>query len=106
MTGTGVTYRRDETVITGNKAQHNDETKILDAEGNLVLDDPKHHVTGDKAHVEQNKSLAIITGNVVIVLKPEEEAANNGAPPATGSENDRQKVGSEKKHGGTITCDR
>jgi hypothetical protein len=105
-TGTHFTYRRDDTVITGDKARHNNKTRILDAEGNLTLDDPKHHVTGDKAHVERDKSLAVITGNIVIVLKPEKEEANAGAPTSADTGNDSQKVQSEKKHGGTVTCDR
>lgn len=92
------TYTEDDMVVTGAKARYNKNTSVLDANGNLVLDDPKHHVTGDKAHVDNSRKakLAIFTGSVVIVLKPK-------AQPADAPAND---VASEKGKGGTITCDR
>src|SRR5579871_418215 len=106
MSGTDFTFTRDDMVVTGKKAQHNNDTLVLDAEGNLVVDDLKHHVTGDKAHIERKKALAVITGNVVIVLKPEEAPANGAAPAPPETKNDRQQLQEDKKRGGTITCDR
>jgi len=98
ITGRDFTYKEEDMVVTGAKAHYNKNTKVLDADGNLVLDDPKHHVTGDKAHVDNSRKgkLAIITGSVIIVLKPKDK-------PVDAPAND---VADEKGKGGTITCDR
>ena len=103
-TGTDFKYTEKDTVITGDKARYDRRNEILDTESNLVLDDPKHHATGDKAHIERNKHLAIITGNVIIVLKPETAPPDPNAAP--NPDKDRQNAQDEKKRGGTITCDR
>lgn len=98
MSAREFTYKDRDTVVTGAKARWNKKTEVLDAEGNLALDDPKHHVTGEKAHVDDSKKskLAIITGSVIIVLKPKDKAAGSAASDVEG----------EKGKGGTITCDR
>ena len=51
------------------------------------MDDSKHHLTADKAHVEhvdKNKSLrlVVLTGHAVMVLKPESAATSGPVPPA------------------------
>jgi hypothetical protein len=96
VTGKNFTYTENDMVVTGAKARYNKNTKVLDAEGSLTMDNPKHHVTGDIAHVETKKSVkhAVFNGNVVIVIKPKETT-----PGSTDN------VASEKGKGGTITCD-
>jgi len=96
MTAKDFTYTENDMVVTGSKARYNKNSKILDAEGMLAMDNPKHHVTGDVAHVETKKSVkhAVFNGNVVIVIKPKETTPGSG-----------DEVASEKGKGGTITCD-
>ena len=70
-TGRNFTYREKDTVITGQKAQYNRDEKRLLAEGSLVLNDPEHHVVGDKADVDNSaKKLAIITGSCLLYTSP------------------------------------
>jgi hypothetical protein len=109
MTGRDFTYKDkdDNLVVTGVYAQYNNDTEVLDAKGSLVMDDPKHHVTGDKAHVERKIQLAVTTGNVVIVLKPKEEptgGAVSATPTGTG-QNSKESFSKDRNRGGTITCD-
>jgi len=104
-TADNFTYRSKDTVITGAKVRHNTKLKILDAEGKLALDDPKHHMTGDKAHVEEDKKLAVFDGNVMLVMKPEETAADSGANKEPDKGKEDQDVGVEKKFGGVVNCD-
>lgn len=94
--GRMITYSVDDMTVTGDKGRYNKNTHVLEADGHLVMDDAKHHVTGDKAHVDDSKKakLAIITGSVVIVLKPKDDAQTT---------DDVQK---EKGKGAVITCDR
>lgn len=121
--GRNFRYVEGETTVTGDAFRYNSKQKQLDAEGHLVLDDLKHHVTGDKATVDNSrKKLAIITGHVVLVLKPESEAqgspppgAVKGAvglapievpgktPPPT---EEKEDAGAIRRHGVTATCDR
>ncbi len=68
--GRNVVYTEGDTTVKGANAVYNKKTEELDVQGNLELNDPKHHVSGDKSHVDRKKLLAIITGNVVITLKP------------------------------------
>jgi lipopolysaccharide assembly outer membrane protein LptD (OstA) len=94
--GRMITYTVDDMKVTGDKGRYNKNTKVLEADGNLVMDDAKHHVTGDKAHVDDSKKakLAIITGHVVIVLKAKDDSQNT------------EDVQKEKSKGAVITCDR
>ena len=98
-TGTNFIYKEMEEnlVITGKQAKYNDKTFVMDLSGNIVLDDVKHHVTGDKAHIDdsQNSKLAVFTGNVVIVLKPKTDL------PADATDSAKQ-----RGKGATITCDK
>jgi hypothetical protein len=97
ITARDFTYRADDMTVTGAKGRYNKNSKVLDAESNLVMDDPEHHVTGDKAHVDNGKAkLSIFTGSVIVVVKPKDKPAAAG-----GSD-----VADEKGNGGTITCDR
>src|SRR5204863_6058405 len=59
-------YTEDDMTVTGVKARYSDKTRVLEAEGNLVLDDPKHHTTGEKARYDNRADvkLAVITGKV------------------------------------------
>jgi lipopolysaccharide export system protein LptA len=111
----------DAMTFTGDKMRVDDRTgkKTADAEGSIVIDDEKHHVTSEKAHVAyaNSKKLAILSGNVVIVIKPDKETAS--APPAPpagaqavpggggapGSDDDKPAVQKDRGQGGTLTCD-
>jgi lipopolysaccharide assembly outer membrane protein LptD (OstA) len=98
-TGRNFVYKRGEMTITGNKARYDEKNKRLLAEGNLTMDDTQYHGTGDKADVDDGpKKLAIITGNIKIVLKPKKEEKPN--PDA------KEDVGSSRRRGGTVTCER
>jgi len=94
--GKNLVYTEGDMKFTGMTAVYNKNSKELDAQGNLELDDPKHHVTGDKSHVDRKKQLATITGNVVITLKPTPPDPNLPANP------DADK---ERKFPIIITCD-
>lgn len=96
-TARDIKYTEDDTVVTGDKGRYNKTTRQLFAQGHLVMDDPKHHVTGGKADVDNKKKIAIITENVVMVLKPAPDKANEKADAS---------VNSERKQGIVITCDR
>lgn len=125
--GRNFTFKQDDLTVTGTTARYNDKTKVLLAEGNLVMEDPKYRITAQKANVDNSKKkLAILTGSVVIVLKPSDnKPPDNGkaapvgvapivvpgqtAPPADtppDGEKKRENVGDNRKRGGTITCDR
>jgi lipopolysaccharide export system protein LptA len=80
-------YTRGDTVISGSTARYNSKTDTLDTDDPVVMDDPKHHLTADKAHVEHAKNkpslrLVVLTGHAVMVLKPEKPAAPAEVPPA------------------------
>ena len=93
--------------LTGDHVQVNDDEKIIDADGHLVMDDPKQHVTGDKIHVEDKDKakVAVMTGNVVIDIKPKEKADDPKAanPPA---DDKNAEVKGERGRGVNITCDK
>ncbi len=95
--GKNVVYTEGDMKFTGLTAVYNDKTKELDAQGSLELDDPKHHVTGDRSHVDRKKQMATIAGSVVITLKP--------TPPDPGvpADSDRAK---QHQYPIIITCDR
>ncbi len=95
-TANAFTYTEKDTTVKGDKGRYNKNTGQLAAQGNLVMDDPQHHVTGNKADVDNKNKIAIITENVVMIVKP---APDKSAvkPDAT--------VGSERKQGIVITCD-
>ncbi|MCW3099048.1 MAG: LPS-assembly protein LptD [Chthonomonadaceae bacterium] len=95
--GQGVVYTEGDMKFTGQTAVYNRNTQELDAQGNLDLDDPKHHVTGDKSHVDRKKQLATIKGNVVITLKPTPPDPNLPPDPDTAK---------QRKYPVIITCDR
>ena len=100
-TGRDVVYKEDDMVVTGAKARYtrfNKNTGMLEAEGNLVLDDPKYHITGDKASYDNraNAKIAIVTGTVVIVIKPKDKP----------SDTNPSDVAKQKSNGATIYCDR
>jgi lipopolysaccharide export system protein LptA len=131
-TGRNFRYVEGDTTVTGAAARYNDRTKLLDAEGNLVMEDPKHRVTAEKANVDRKKKLAILTGSVVLTLKPKDAAAPpapNDSPPPAGkgavglapiqvpgkmppSEENRTEANKQedadqaRRRGGTATCDR
>lgn len=98
--GHAFTYVNGSRVITGDNVRYNagKNKKVLDADGHLVMDDPQNHVTGQKAHVEELIGLATITGDVVMVAKPDNSA------PATGNQGAAD-IGGAKRQGAIITCD-
>ena len=97
MTARDFKYTENDMVVTGEQGRYNKAKGQLLAQGNLVMDDPKHHVTGGKADVDNKKKLAIITENVVMIVKP--SASGSPAKPD-------ESVNSERKQGIVITCDR
>jgi lipopolysaccharide export system protein LptA len=101
------TYREGPMTITGQFVRYDDKKKALIAEGNLVLNDNRYHITADKADVNygKSKSLAILTGKtVVITLKPSDngETTNPNAPPD--SVRSREETAAERKNPVVITC--
>lgn len=90
-------YSEKDLTVKGAKARYGKRSKILEAEGSLVLDDPKHHMTGDKARYDSHTEVkhAIITGSVVIVMKPKENVPGDPAGD----------VDKEKSKGATAYCD-
>ena len=95
--GKNVIYTEGNMKFTALTAVYNDTTKQLDAQGNLELDAPKHHLTGDKAHVDRKKQQAVITGGVIITLKPTPPDPNIPANPDTAK---------QRQYPVIITCDR
>ena len=89
-------YAREDMTVTGDKGRYNKYSHKMLIDGNLVMDDPKHHVTGSKADVDDVKKIAIITENVVMVVKP--------APDKDSAKPDAD-LNSERKQGIVITCD-
>jgi hypothetical protein len=76
-------YTRADSVTTGDHGSFKEVNAknhegILDVYGNLVYDDPKHHATCNKGHIDMTAKLAVFTESVVLTLKPETDA--NGAP--------------------------
>ena len=71
-TARNITYTDSDLIVLADYGKDFDKTKEMVAEGHLSLDDAKQHVTADKIHVydEASKKLAVITGNVIIKLKP------------------------------------
>ena len=105
VTSTGITtahhftYTKADRVITGDNGRYDRENGILDADGHLVMDDPQHHITGQKSHVEEKKALATLTGDVVLVLKPDTKAA------AANEKANGNGVEGAKSQGAVVTCD-
>ena len=95
-TASDITYTEDDMKVTGDKGRYNKKAHQLLSQGHLVMDDPKHHVTAEKADVDNSKKIAIITENVIMVMKPAPDSAN--AKPDSD-------VNSERKQGIVITCD-
>lgn len=111
VTGGRFEYREKDAVITGDIARWDDSKKILDASGHLVFDDPSHHATGDRAHVEDQKGLSDIRENVILILKPQgsvgsggEALGTGGGAAGAGSGHDAD-ADSMKRHGVKVTCD-
>lgn len=93
-------FTRADSTTTGEHAHYKSnadkKTGVLDADGNLVYEDPKHRATCNKAHVDTKTKVAIFTENVVLVLKPDKPApgaaaglrpalTTGGAPITTGT---------------------
>jgi lipopolysaccharide assembly outer membrane protein LptD (OstA) len=95
--GKNVVYTEGDMKFTGMTAVYNKNSRELDAQGSLELDDPKHHVTGDKSHVDRKKQLAIMKGNIVITLKPTPPDPAVPADPNTAK---------QRQYPVIITCDR
>jgi lipopolysaccharide assembly outer membrane protein LptD (OstA) len=95
--GTNLLYIDGDLRCTAMKAVYNKKTNEVDAQGNLQIDDPKHHVSGDRSHVERNKQMATMAGSVVITLKP--------TPPGPGVTPDSDSA-KQRRFPVIITCDR
>ena len=94
-TGHNFTYTQGSRTITGDNGRYNNKSGVLDADGHLVMDDPEHHGTCQKAHVEETKALAVLTGDVVLTLKPQK---------ATPADNPND-ISAGKNQGAVVTCD-
>ncbi len=127
-------YVEHDTTMTCAQLHYNDHKKVMVMEGDIVMEDPDHRITGEKANVDYgNKKLAIITDNVVLTLKSESKEhagdAGKGAPspaaskgnvgvapidppdkataaPASDNSKQEENVGKARQRGGTATCDR
>ena len=95
--GKDVVYTDGDVKVTGQTAVYNDNSKQLEAQGDLQIDDPKHHVSGDRSHVDRRKQMATIAGSVVITLKP--------TPLAPGAPTDTD-AAKQRRYPIIITCDR
>jgi lipopolysaccharide export system protein LptA len=78
-----VAVDKDTTVI-GDLCKLHDKKKVAEATGNLKITDPQADATGDKALVyyAKSKKLLVITGNVLITVKPKEKSSKPGEPAA------------------------
>jgi hypothetical protein len=104
MTAKQFTYTEQDRVVTGDSAKYFSKTKELDADGNLVMDDPKHHITATHCHVDQKKKLSVITGSVVIQLKPgKTQPASNANPTPAASGDNRAATGKDGAAGSHST---
>ncbi|MCS6777371.1 MAG: hypothetical protein RMJ43_11890 [Chloroherpetonaceae bacterium] len=101
VSGTSFVYTEGDLKVTGSRARYNNASQILIAEGNLVMEDPKYRITGDRAEVNHAKDqkIAVITGNVQIVIKPKEQPADAGNA-------GNADLGEARRAGGVIRCDR
>lgn len=80
-------YTRDGLVISGSTGRYNEKADTVDSDDPVVLDDKKHHITSDKAHVEhvekkRSLRLVVLTGHAVMVLKPDLPANSDKVAPA------------------------
>ena len=99
------TYTSSDMIATGKHAVYHQKKQFLTATGEIVIDDSKNHVTGDKAEVDDspNKKLAIITGKVVITVKPK---ADPTKPVSTSGNKKEVNVADERNRGVVVTCNR
>jgi lipopolysaccharide export system protein LptA len=127
-----VTATSDEgTVIVTDVWQWDEKAKTAKATGNLKMTDPQADATSDQANVfyKRDKRLLVLTGNVVIFVKPKQDsqaASPAGATPTgpapvvlqdgkltartgpqpTANKEDEESPNSARKHPATITCDK
>jgi len=100
--------------------------QTANATGNMSVTDKQADVTGEKAVVyfARSKRLAVVTGNVVILVKPKKDDAQPAAPtvPSTGpapvsfqngkpvvepkTSQEDESASDARKHPSTITCDK
>lgn len=124
--GVNLRYTAEDITATGNTAKYHEDTEVLEAEGNIVIDTEKAHITGNKVVVDDSakKKLAIITENVIMEVKPKkkvDEAPKPGdkiqekpgskiAKPdgeTNGAKDDKKvSVSEERGRGITVYCDR
>ncbi len=116
-TGTNFVYTSEDMKATGNTAKYHEDTEILEAEGNIVIDTEKAHITGNKAVVDDSakKKLAIITENVIIEVKPKKKPEEPAKPdekapanptPQESKEPKKASVSEERNRGITVFCDK
>ncbi|MDE2126617.1 MAG: hypothetical protein KGJ62_08510 [Armatimonadetes bacterium] len=104
-TATGLIALDGKTRFTADSATWSDATHIMKADGHLTMDDAAHHVTANLATVHYaSPRHALLTGDVVMVVKPAETpdaAPAAGGRPSSGAE----RIHSARAHGFTVTCD-
>jgi hypothetical protein len=123
-----VTDMEEGTVFKADLIHVNNKKGVqtANATGNMSVTDKQADVTGEKAVVyfARSKRLAVVTGNVVILVKPKKDDAQPAAPaapstgpapvsfqngkptvePKTGQED--ESASDARKHPSTITCDK
>ena len=122
----GTTFRADDIVIKNRpldekpKPGDSGENQIATATGNMSVTDKQADITGEKCvtHFAKSKRLAVVTGNVVIQVKPKKDKDAPAAPAPVSLNNGKatlqepspspgdEGASSARKNPATITCDK
>lgn len=104
--GVNFIYTQDDITATGNSAKYREDVETLEAEGKIVIDTEKAHITGNKAVVDDSakKKIAIITENVIVQVKPKKRAEEPQKP--DGKDGKKGSATEERERGVTIYCDK
>ncbi len=87
-----VKFMQGDTILTANKVDYRESTKMAAAAGNLTIRDDQHTITGDACTMSFKDKKGSITGNVRLVIKP--KVASGGS-----------KLKSDLKDETVVTCD-
>lgn len=95
ITGSVVVKHLD-TTLTADRAEYDEKTRVVTAEGNLKMVDPETEISGAKATAYLNDRKSVIEGDVKLIAKPKpEENPKNPESPR-----------SKFREPATVTCDR
>lgn len=113
---TGITTADDSLVlipedkmrITGDRTIIDENKKTVDVAGKLEIDDPEQNVKGVKAFIDDNNDVkkAIITGNVVILIKPKKEKDAEKKPNAAADDPKDDELKKGRNEGVLVKCDK